>query len=88
LLRLLLLLLVVWLMLWSGGGVWGDGELKGTALGWLQDESYLCCSNCGRFLSLSPPMQNAKDPCHDVAWQKKSSSPEKKKLKNIERVFS
>jgi hypothetical protein len=33
LLRLLLLVLVVWLMLWSGGGVRGDGELKGTALG-------------------------------------------------------
>jgi hypothetical protein len=29
-------------------------------------------------------MQNAKDPCHDVAWQKKSSSPKKKKLRKIE----
>jgi hypothetical protein len=33
LLRLLLLVLVVWFMLWSGGGVRSDGELKGTALG-------------------------------------------------------
>jgi hypothetical protein len=40
------------------------------------------------YLSLSSPMQNAKDPCHDVAWQKKSSSPKKKKLRKIEREFS
>jgi hypothetical protein len=35
------------------------------------------------YLSLSPPMQNAEDPCHDVARQKKSSSPKKEKLRNI-----
>jgi hypothetical protein len=38
------------LMLWSGGGVWSDGELEGTSTCRFQDEGYLCCCHCSLLL--------------------------------------